>query len=271
MQGAQPNIISILDPNSMIILIAESKTMLDCDQVVSPELQSLYTPSSLHQAREIMDNILSMPVDELSRKTKLSAALTSKLIKMAYEFPNKGCGLPALAAYTGVVFKALDYSSLSGEARAYASKHVEILSSLYGILHADDIIKSYRLDFTNTVAPDGSSLASWWRTMVTQALSYDIEMEGSFEVLDLLPGDAAKMIDWESLPTNVNVKKGVFLELKPGGGYKTPTSNKLKTLRGTLLRQILQEQIPDFASLAKISNPVFAPELIDSELAFIVS
>jgi hypothetical protein len=53
--------------------------------------------------------------------------------------------LPAIDRYDGVLYDALDASTLSGDARAFAHEHVLIASALFGVTRALDPIPAYRL------------------------------------------------------------------------------------------------------------------------------
>ena len=52
--------------------------------------------------------------------------------------------LPAMAVYSGVLYKALDYPSLSASAKARCEKSVVIISAKYGALSPSDRIEFYK-------------------------------------------------------------------------------------------------------------------------------
>lgn len=238
----------------MLILIAESKTMQDRQNAVSPEEWKSNTPPGEETASDIMDNLGNLTVGELSIETGLSASLASKLRRMIYDFPDKSCGLRAIEAYTGVVFKALGYDSLSPEAKERCNCEVRIISSLYGFLRPLDIIKPYRLDFGAKVAPGDTALNSFWRKDVTLELVNTLRRKGINEVLNLLPGDAAKCIDWKLVKKFCKVWKVDFVEIVEGDKTKTPIASKLKTMRGKLTRQIVSEGISNIAALRLVHS-----------------
>lgn len=208
----------------------------------------------------IMDYLSKMPQGCLVSETGLSASLAAKMRKMIYEFPNKLLGYKAVEAYTGVVFKALQYDTLDAECRERCDSEVKIISSLYGWLRADDIIKPYRLDFTSKAALGGKALNVFWRKDVTIQLVKALKENGEREVLNLLPGDAAKCIDWKIVKSFCKVWKIDFVEMKDGGEMKTPTATKLKMMRGLLLRQILTEGINDIEGLRRVKSDDYVCE-----------
>lgn len=59
--------------------------------------------------------------------------------------------MPALDRYTGVLYDALDASSLPENSRAFAGAHVAIHSALFGLIGALDPIPAYRLSHNSKI------------------------------------------------------------------------------------------------------------------------
>lgn len=237
----------------MLILIAESKTMTPCNQVISTEEFSLHRPLFDSLAGNIMSGLEGRTVEELAASIGISSSLARQMKTMIYEFPNKSLGEMAIKAYTGVVFKALNYCSLSVEAQTRCLRDVKIISSLYGWLNSDDIIKSYRTEFKSEIAPLSTPLWKYYRQHNTIALGKYLSTNGYTEILHLLPGDAAKSIDWKTIKRFAKVYKADFVEVSENG-EKTPNAGKLKKLRGELLRDILSSGITKVADLKNIEG-----------------
>lgn len=230
----------------MVILIAESKTMLTSENAVSKAVLEAATPCYENTAREIMEGLRQLSVGEISTQLKLSGSLAAKMQKMIYEFPIKSTGNRAMEAFTGVVFKALDFHSLPQEAKDRCGKRVRIISSLYGWLRPQDIVKPYRLDFTSKLEEGptaGKALNNFWKTGVTKALVNMLKANNEREIINLLPADASKCVDWKLVKRFADVWKIDFQEMREGGATKTPSAERLKALRGSLLRQMLIEDI----------------------------
>lgn len=249
----------------MIFLIAESKTMTPCDGAVSPALYRNNTPEYASQADSIMLSLRDLSAGELAARIKISAALASRLRDMIYEFPAKGMGARAIEAFTGVVFKAFDYSTLGEEAGRRADASVRIISSLYGWLRPRDIIKAYRFDFTTRLAPDGGTFAAYWRDAVTDALLAETANSGCPIAVDLMPGDAAKCLDRRRLTGRVRIVRIDFKEMRPGGTLRTPDAGRLKKLRGTLLRQIIEQGAETPDDIRALSSPCYMAEPCDTD------
>ena len=233
--------------------------MTACDVVQSAASLSIHRPAGDEGADEVMAHIAGMNAEELREVSGLSAAMCAKELRMAYEFPNKSLGEAAIRAYTGVVFKSLDCASLSPAALERLNNNVAIISSLYGWLRPDDIIKAYRTDFKMKLAPGDRPLSTWHKKDVTLCLVRRLEEMGYPPILDLMPGDAAACVDRKLVKRFTKIWKVDFKELKDGGDYATPNAGKLKKMRGLLLRAILEQNISDPEELLTLSTPDLLP------------
>lgn len=257
----------------MLLLIAESKTMTACDSPVSAALYERHRPVEESRADSLMTYISSLSPGIIMDLTHFSASMATKLHLMSRDFPLKGTGSTAIEAFTGIVFKALNYTTLTPADRELLYRDVRIVSSLYGWLRPDDIIKPYRLDYTSPLAPDEKTMSAYWRGPVTVNLVREIQETGCTSVLNLLPADAAKCIDWKVVKRFAKVWKIDFKELKEGATFATPHAGRLKTLRGHLLREIIKrhidtpDQLLDLATTELI--PMGTPDFPD-HIAFCV-
>jgi len=234
----------------MLILIAESKTMTACDNAVGHDTYLSHRPALEEQADEIMHELRGMSVDSLMKEVKISLPMAQRLQRMIYDFPDKNAGSQAIEAFTGVVFKAFGYPALTDNEKARACARVRIVSSLYGWLRPDDIIKPYRFDFTTPLAPGHIPFLRFWRGYITNCLLQYLTKHNETEILDLMPGDALRCFDNARLREHATVWKADFKEMGTGGSLRTPNAGKLKTLRGKLLRRIICDDINTPQALA---------------------
>lgn len=242
----------------MLILIAEAKTMKREELEIPHETYEANRPGGERAASEIMEIVNGMPVAEIAAAVKISPDMARSLKTMAYEFPNKSLGYPAIEAFTGVVFRSLDYDSLSIQDREWAEPRLRIISSLYGWLRPSDIIKPYRLDYSTPLSPVHTALSSFWRSSVTEQLLRHLRESGTTTVIDLLPADAAKAIDWKEVKKEAQVYKVDFKELN-GESVRSPHAGKLKTLRGSLLRTIILNRLSSIEELATLDSDILCP------------
>lgn len=243
----------------MLILIAESKTMLEEGANITEEMLKTRIPSGLCVAAEVMHNIKEMNVSEIASAIKVSGPMASKILRMAHDFPMQKTGRPAIESFTGVVFKALCYSSLPDEAQEYIDANVRIISSLYGWLRPLDIIKPYRMEFTSRLAPGDKSFSQYWRKDVTINLVRTLQERNISDILDLMPSDAAKCVDNKLVKRFAKIWKVDFKQLRPGGDYRTPPAGQLKTLRGELLREIAERGISNPKDLLTLETASLLP------------
>lgn len=242
----------------MIILIAESKTMELREHSISSEQYNAHMPFGEKEATEIMDRINGMTAAEIASLLKISGKMAATLKKMAYEFPNKGVGLRAIEAFNGVVFKNLDYASLSNAGKKAVASDVRIISSLYGWLSPDDIIKPYRMDYTSPLSPKETPLYAYWRGEVTSQLVKALQSSGEKDILDLLPMEAAKCIDWKIVDRFAKVWKVDFKE-QHGCEMRSPNAGKLKAFRGRLLRHIVENRLTTPQHVAALEDDTMMP------------
>lgn len=239
----------------MLVLIAESKTMAE-ERMVTAEDYRCHMPLFEEKAGELMAGLDGLTVAELATEIGVSGSLAKSMFEMVRDFPNKNMGRPALSAFTGVVFKALDTATLTWDALVRADRNLRIISSLYGILRPSDIIKRYRLEFKSKIAPNHKSLAEYWKKDVTIAIGRYLQENGITEILDLMPSDAAKCIDFKLIKRFAKVVKVEFLE-QSGDELRTPNAGKLKKLRGELLRTILIAGYDKVSDLAELEGENF--------------
>lgn len=234
----------------MLILLAESKAMSALCGEAAPTT-GVTTPMFLPQAEAIMDGLRGRSAAQLAATFKMGPKNAERLYEEIYDFPNRTTGTRAIDAYTGVVFRALDASTLTPEAAERLASTVLIVSSLYGLLRPTDLIKSYRLDFglkaapSTTVATSTSpqALSAFWKTLLTDALLAHLARTGESELLNLLPADAAKCFDWARIAPHATIHIPTFTS------GRTPHATELKRLRGSLLRQLLTDPTLSLGSI----------------------
>lgn len=245
----------------MITLIAESKTMaVDQEEIDSSQFHN-NVPLFEEDAEKIMAEIRNLSVSEIAERLKISYALSVKAFHFAMEFPNKSKGFQALYGFTGEVFKALDPKTLNNEETDFLKNKMMIVSSLYGLLEPDTIIKPYRLEYKCDLGGEIGKLTQFWKRKNTIAFVKHLKEIGEKEILNLLPGDASDCLDWKLIKAFVKVEKPDFKIISDNATLKTPHSGRLKELRGLLLRHIAEKRINSFSSLYQIATAEFGLDL----------
>jgi uncharacterized protein len=77
---------------------------------------------------------------------------------------------PAHQVYSGVLYDALGYQSLTPAQRRKADETVVVISALWGAIRFADRVPAYRLSM-GTSLPDVGRLASFWKPQITDALA----------------------------------------------------------------------------------------------------
>lgn len=242
----------------MLTLIAESKTMSSRQANISRQELEHHTPLFATQADELMESLRDKTPTELAEACRISPKLSSAMFDMVRDFPLKSTGVPAIEAYTGVVFRQLHPESYDAESIRFMEEHLRIISSLYGTLRPYDIIKPYRLEYTSRTAPGGQTMIQYWRPRLTAALIDYLETSGETEILDLMPADAAKCFDWKKITPLAKIGHASFIT-PDGNSMRTPHAGRLKELRGRLLDNLLRHRISSLKDTAAVECDDFTP------------
>ena len=248
----------------MLIFLAESKTMRAEQQPVAPSQFSEKSPLLETMADKLMADFSSFSPYEISERLGISLPLAIKSRSLAYEFANKSIGSQALYTFTGEAFRGLQATSLSPEAKEIADTSLRFISSAYGILSPSSIIKPYRLEYNKKCAPEDKTPVQYFKSKVTIAVVNQIKTDGVKDIINLLPADAEMMLDWKIIRAFAKVHKICFRSMLPDGKLRTPSSQRLKELRGLMCRMILQNSIQSFSSLISQESPHFAYSPDDS-------
>jgi cytoplasmic iron level regulating protein YaaA (DUF328/UPF0246 family) len=138
--------------------------------------------------------------------------------------------LPAWRRYTGVVWAALDTSSLPVGVRHRAMSSVVVVSGLLGLAALDDPTPEYRLKMGASLAPFGR-LSTWWRPTIGDALT---AWAGRRFIVDLLPNEHRAACSAAHL-RGVSVS---FVE-RGGTGSGHVSGHAAKNAKGRLARHLL--------------------------------
>jgi cytoplasmic iron level regulating protein YaaA (DUF328/UPF0246 family) len=136
---------------------------------------------------------------------------------------------PAHQVYSGVLYDALGYHSLTPGQRKKANASVLVISALWGAIRFDDRVPAYRLSM-GTALPDVGRLASFWKPRITDALS---GLTGGELFVDCR--SSAYAAAWMP-PAAQTVAINVFAEV---GGVRKVVSHFAKHTRGELARHLL--------------------------------
>lgn len=134
--------------------------------------------------------------------------------------------LPVLRRYTGVVYEALGYPTLTGPARRRADTSLVVASALFGLLSPRDRVPAYRLSGATNL-PGVGPLAPLWRPVLEPELASHRGL-----VVDLRSGAYAALA---RVPQAVQVRV-----LREQDGRRTTVSHDNKWTKGRLARLLCE-------------------------------
>jgi cytoplasmic iron level regulating protein YaaA (DUF328/UPF0246 family) len=142
--------------------------------------------------------------------------------------------MPALERFSGVLFAALDVTSLTARARRNAGDGVLVFSGAFGVLAADDLVPMHRVPASATL-PRVGPVATLWRRALAGPMS--ARLADSELVVDLRSSDYAAM--WR--PTSAEQAKVLPVRvLEQRGDQLRPVSWSAKHGKGLLARELLR-------------------------------
>jgi cytoplasmic iron level regulating protein YaaA (DUF328/UPF0246 family) len=163
---------------------------------------------------------------------------------------------PAHQIYSGVLYDALGYDTLTAAQRKKADESVLVISALWGVLRFADRVPAYRLSM-GTALPDVGRLASFWKPQLNVALAAATAGE---LLVDCRSSTYAAA--WTPPPPQT-VAVNVFTEVN---GARKVVSHFAKHTRGELARHLLSRrgkapQTP--AQLQKAAAEKWTAELVE--------
>lgn len=144
---------------------------------------------------------------------------------------RKAACAPAIEVYTGVLFDALDVTSLGKPARRRLQATTVISSALFGLVRPDDLIPAYRLS-GDVVLPGIGTPAGHWRDSVSEVINQSagviIDLRSQmYAALGPIPAEAAARA----------VSARILLERN---GKRSIVSHHNKASKGRLVRALAE-------------------------------
>lgn len=225
----------------MQLLLSCAKTMTESSAVETPFTT---TPIYEAQAEELASQLAALTTDELACLLKVNRMIAAQNRQRYLRFHgSEAAVLPALAAYTGIVFKRIDPGSFKAEDFEYAQQHLNITSFLYGLLRPLDGIRSYRLE-GDIVLPgnDDLTMFAYWQGKLTDAFLAKIHADDGV-LVNLASGEMRRLFDWRRICREARVITPDF-RIREGDRLKTIVVYT-KMCRGEMARYLLRNRITD--------------------------
>lgn len=218
----------------MLILLPPSEGKSRPEKGESFQLASRPTALQL-PTREVITALRELCTGEPARALK-ALGLTHRQVDWL-EFDAELADAPTAPAhsiYTGVLYQALDYPSLSRAAKARADKHVWVASALYGMVRLGDQISAYRLS-GGTKLPGLPTEADLWQEPIQSV----IDDFGPDLIVDLRSGAYTSL--WRPPKAwRERVVVGKVWQLDRSG-RRTSVSHHNKATKGLLTRELVRQ------------------------------
>ena len=195
------------------------------------DLNALSFPSLAPHRREVMDALAHVSASEDALATLgVGASLQDEVARnLSMLEATKGT---AHTVYSGVLFDALGYSSLSAAQRAKADESIVVMSGLWGAVGFADPVPAYRLSM-GAKLPGLGPLATWWRPRLEAELS--ARAEGALVIDARSSTYAAAFRPSPESAVTVDV-------VQERGGVRKVVSHFAKHTRGELVRHLIQRR-----------------------------
>ena len=224
----------------MKIIFSPSKEMREENIFENKKIE--FTEPKFKDKTNILIGILKeKSLSEIENIMKLKGKLLNKTYKDIQDY-DKLKFIPAISMYYGVSFKELNLEDYSEKSLEYLKNNLLILSALYGVLLAFDLVKKYRLDMTMSIIDKG--LYNFWKKDINDYISNILSKDEI--LLNLASGEFSKMIDSKKISIiNIDFKE------EKDGIYKS-VSTYSKKARGQFLNYLVKNQIDNLEDIKKI-------------------
>lgn len=216
-------------------------------------------PQFADAAQVLVDHLRKLPFEELEALWRGSYKLDEKFYQELEAIdPHRGTS-PAILAFTGTEYRAMDPQSMSAAEAAWMNDHFRMLSGLFGLLRPCDAIAPYRLEFNTElrmpcrVAADGTmvdepakTLFKFWGEALVPALEQDAP--NGIHVVNLASEEYAHAIV-PFLKDGTPMTTCVFLEPYSLDHTEVQRGTNSKEARGAMTRWMAQNAIEDPADL----------------------
>lgn len=223
----------------MLTLISCAKTMTTANRVDVPYVSE---PTFAQTAREHALRLGQYSVEEMERLLRVPKKIAAQNVLRYQNFQSDdNPAIPALIAYTGMVFKRIAPDDFTSEDFLFAQNHLRITSFLYGLLRPLDGIRNYRLE--GKAKPDfldGKNLFDFWKSRLTDLLLTEIRHQGG-TLLNLASGEMKQLFDWKRVVRETEVVDVEFY-VEENGLLKNVTVYA-KMCRGEMTRYIIRNRI----------------------------
>ena len=219
----------------MIILIppSEGKQQSNSNNILFEDTNFIFE-NQVKQIIKLLDTVDNKKLSGLYGTTQEKAEVFHQQNK---EILKSSCS-QSIERYTGVVYKHINWKTLSPNSKDYMQKHIRIFSGFFGMLTPLTMIPNYKLKM-NVL-----SLQKQWRPILTKALE-DEEL-----IFDLLP-----QVHRKAYVANKNVVQIDFIIIK--NGRKISAGHFGKAVKGKFIRFLTENRVSSVNQIEKFNEDGF--------------
>jgi cytoplasmic iron level regulating protein YaaA (DUF328/UPF0246 family) len=217
----------------MIILMHSSKTM----RMPASGIRPSGVPVLLDRAEELVGYLRTLTRPQLAKIMTISAEMAAKTQEQyAHWSSEPKRQAPAAAMFVGDIYSGLRIDDFTAADRAYADRHLRILSGLYGILRPFDGICQYRLEMGYRLPPGRyASLYRFWGDSIAQ------QLPTSGRIVNLAANEYSKTVLPHVDPDRVVTPK--FLTIDPASRQPKFVVVHAKIARGAFARWLVTRRV----------------------------
>lgn len=246
----------------MIILLHSSKTMRHSAGTQTSK------PEFLEQAIKLIDYLKTLDTTTIAGVMKISPALAAKTRDTIQEWSTvTSTQTPVIDCFLGDIYSGLQAASLDTTDRAYAQKHLRILSGLYGILRPLDGISPYRLEMAYRLPNDTyQNLYKFWGDSLAKTIGQDeliinvSSVEYSKALLPYLPNATVITPRFLTVGPKTKEPKFVVVHAKIARGAYARWLIKDRVIAADDLRNFSDLNYKYDASLSTPQEPVYVAQ-----------
>ncbi|KHL00438.1 YaaA family protein [Sinomonas humi] len=212
----------------MLILLPPSEGKTPASGGAAVDLSALSFPTLEIARKQVMESLAEVSGrDDALEALGVGASLAHDVERNRRLHAEPAA--PAHRVYSGVLYEALGYASLTAAQRRKADASIVVVSALWGAVGFSDLVPAYRLSMS-TALPGLGRLASFWKPLLTEALA-DRASEGL--VVDCRSSTYAAAY---APPVSRTVTVDALTERN---GKRTVVSHFAKHHRGEFVRHLL--------------------------------
>ena len=193
------------------------------------EIPRTTLPRYAREAAELALQLATLTTEELERMLRTNRQIAATNRRRYRQFHGEEA-LPALLAYTGVVFRHIAPERFTPGDFEYAQQHLNITSFLYGLLRPLDAIRRYRLEGDAVLPGHDDQRIFGYR-------------QGRLPEANLASSEMKRLFDWKRIRREARIITPEF-RIREGDRLKTIVVYT-KMCRGEMTRHLIRNRIAD--------------------------